>query len=173
MTNTQVYETNGSIESTQVISGDVAVTYDAAVSVLLDIGFSVGNGAILDVFIDGCNENNLSDVHEFQPTLSDTQVFSDESASVIEVAIFPNPVSNILNVTYEITKSKLSSLTIFNTLGMNVWSSSPLVSQVAGQHNLAIDVQALPKGMYVLVLESGEDFVVKKFVRESWRPLIP
>lgn len=164
--NTQVYETNGRIESTQVISGDVAVTYDAAVSVLLDVGFSVGNGAVLEVFIDGCNENGFSNIHNFQRETLDNQVLSNVPTSSMEMAIFPNPVSHILSLTYEIPKPGSSSLTVFNALGTNVWSSSQQISQTVGQNTLEIHVQALPKGIYVLVLESGEDFVIKKFVKE-------
>ncbi len=49
------YETDGEIESTQLINGG-AVDYDSGVSVELDSGFEVVAGAEVDVFIDGCND---------------------------------------------------------------------------------------------------------------------
>lgn len=49
------FETDGMIESTQTITGaSTVVDYDSGASIMLNAGFEVVLGAILNVFIDGC-----------------------------------------------------------------------------------------------------------------------
>lgn len=60
------YETDGAIESSQVISGgSTVVDYDSGTSVTLTNGFEVDLGAVLNIFIDGCGnllkEDNQSE----------------------------------------------------------------------------------------------------------------
>lgn len=49
------YVTNGIIESSQLISGPVHVSYSAAIEVNLLSGFEIALGAELDILIEGCN----------------------------------------------------------------------------------------------------------------------
>lgn len=48
------YETNGLIESSQVITGAIDVDYDSRTGIVLEENFSVAKGSILHAFIDGC-----------------------------------------------------------------------------------------------------------------------
>ncbi len=50
----QNYETNGIIQSTQMITNDATAIYNSNVSILLDAGFSVDIGAMFHGFIEGC-----------------------------------------------------------------------------------------------------------------------
>ncbi len=62
------FETNGVIESCQVIGVNAIVDYDSQSEVLLDVGFEVKIGAEIEIFIDGCNNgsggNNLNGEEE-------------------------------------------------------------------------------------------------------------
>ena len=62
------FETNGVIESCQVIGVNAIVDYDSQSEVLLDVGFEVKAGAEIEIFIDGCNNgsggNNLHEEEE-------------------------------------------------------------------------------------------------------------
>lgn len=54
--NSEVFETNGDIESTQQITGNgTNVIYDSRFNVFLNAGFEVNVGAIFEAYIDGCN----------------------------------------------------------------------------------------------------------------------
>jgi len=55
--NNDDYETDGDIESTQIINAGT-VDYDSKTGVLLNIGFEVNLGAIFTGFIDGCNNGS-------------------------------------------------------------------------------------------------------------------
>lgn len=48
------YETNGTITSTQTISGNNTVDYDSKTSILMNVGFSTSNTVDFSAFIDGC-----------------------------------------------------------------------------------------------------------------------
>jgi len=50
------YETNGHIESVQILDGTSVVDYDAGLSISLFEGFEVQSGAVFEAFIDGCND---------------------------------------------------------------------------------------------------------------------
>jgi len=52
---TEDYETDGEIESTQIIEATANVDYDSGTSIKLEAPFQVKLGASFDAFIDGCN----------------------------------------------------------------------------------------------------------------------
>jgi len=65
-TGTQDYETDGEIESTQIINASATVDYDSGTSITLDAPFEVQLGATFHAFIDGCggamlNSNSSED----------------------------------------------------------------------------------------------------------------
>jgi hypothetical protein len=52
---TQKYETNGDINSSQMITGTpIIVTYDSKTSINLNLGFEIAQGPIFNAYIDGC-----------------------------------------------------------------------------------------------------------------------
>jgi len=53
--NTEVYETDGEIESTQTIAETANVKYDSKVKISLNSGFCTINGATFSAYIDGCD----------------------------------------------------------------------------------------------------------------------
>lgn len=71
-----------------------------------------------------------------------------------QLSIYPNPVSDILNVNY----AGVTGLKIFNTSGIVVAQKS--VS--TGSTSSAIDISALAPGAYMLVSDSGSIKFVKK-----------
>ena len=54
VTGTQTYETDGGIESDQILAPTSNVDYNSKDFILLEQGFSTFIGAELEVFIDGC-----------------------------------------------------------------------------------------------------------------------
>jgi len=50
-----IYETDGPIESTQVLSSPADIIYDSASYIELNQGFEVGAGSIFHALIDGCD----------------------------------------------------------------------------------------------------------------------
>jgi len=49
------FETNGAIESCQTIGASAVVDYDSQTEITLEAGFETEPGAVIEIFIDGCN----------------------------------------------------------------------------------------------------------------------
>ncbi len=73
--------------------------------------------------------------------------------------IYPNPVSDILNIQYEDEHIMVSNMSIFNTLGKRVLYLDN------GERTKHIDVSVLNNGMYMLVVEfENGDRQIEKFL---------
>lgn len=94
---------------------------------------------IVEAGITWCTQQSLNEVGE------------------IAIDLFPNPTSDFLHITIS-TISKETILLIFNTMGQL------MTSTVVNENNLSIDVSALPKGYYLLMVKSEHAYVKKPFV---------
>lgn len=89
----------------------------------------------------------------FNPTLSvgDNQLNSDD------VKIYPNPTNNILNIS-NATNNELSSISIFDALGRQVFK---------GSSSNKVSVADLVNGIYFLKLEfSNSNIMTKRFIKK-------
>ncbi|MBL0340811.1 MAG: T9SS type A sorting domain-containing protein [Bacteroidetes bacterium] len=88
---------------------------------------------------------------------------SDVVASAISFNIYPNPVSDVLQLTWEDQLSnRRVAMTIVNELGQLVKQkeiSTPAINKTT------ISVGDLPKGIYYIKLDSGKSNAVKSFVK--------
>jgi len=75
------YETDGAIESTQIIVAGT-VDYDSGVSVELKNGFEVTGSAEVDVFIDGCNDGAGGNTLKSDETLAHRQAQAIKSSGM-------------------------------------------------------------------------------------------
>ena len=73
------------------------------------------------------------------------------------VKMYPNPSKEILNISSEET---IGNISIYNTLGQVV------VTQVGGKNIEAINVAALPNGVYILSAQVGTEVIRKQFIKE-------
>ncbi len=121
-----------SVSSTQVIYsiGEVNVQE-----------LSSGNNAISEGFIN--------------PEMTSALVISD--AKIIDLILYPNPVSDNLNVAAKDTITKIS---IYNQLGQLVKSQNPLHS------NFNIDVSNLSTGTYLIKIEANNKITTKQIIKK-------
>ncbi len=79
--------------------------------------------------------------------------------------IYPNPVSDYL--TLELSTSKITDVqvSIIDMTGKTL--GNEILSSLDGDRLETIDVSHLAKGYYMMVIQSGEDRVVKKFAKMS------
>ena len=81
----------------------------------------------------------------------------------ISVKIFPNPVFNLLNVTYQ-NKSDNTKVSIYNNIGQRIYQQT--LSKGIEVHSLSVN--HLKAGCYLLMIEeSGEKNYVQKFIKTS------
>ncbi|GAB3823229.1 carbohydrate-binding protein [Hymenobacter jeollabukensis] len=82
----------------------------------------------------------------------------DEKAAPLE--LYPNPVQGVLNV--RLTTGQPQQLTVTNLLGRTVLRQAHAGTQPAAQ----LDVTTLPKGVYLLSVETAGHVQTQRFVKE-------
>lgn len=76
--------------------------------------------------------------------------------------VFPNPVQDELNVSFDLTESSLMSIEIFNVLGKVIKSVSN-ANYSTGNQTLTVPTSDLADGMYIISLRSAQGSISKKF----------
>lgn len=85
--------------------------------------------------------------------------------SGVEIAISPNPATEYIEISISELNSGLQpfaqNVQIFDVLGLEVLSTSPLTSTGSGSGNSRIDVSYLPRGVYYIRIGSQTQMFVK------------
>jgi PKD repeat protein len=82
----------------------------------------------------------------------------DEGATLEQLVVFPNPAKGYLNLTGQSIGHRQLTIEIVNLLGKTVstWQEVP------AQDRISLNIQHIPKGIYLLRISSGEESVVRK-----------
>jgi len=97
-----------------------------------------------DIYMNGCNTTIVG--------------LNEPESNTLEV--YPNPSSENFSVRFE-NQSPTSNLTLFNSLGQQVWSK---VVSTQGAISVTIETQTLSGGLYTLILNDETKSVSKKLV---------
>ncbi|MBN1199089.1 MAG: T9SS type A sorting domain-containing protein, partial [Bacteroidales bacterium] len=81
----------------------------------------------------------------------------------VQVQVYPNPLSDNVNVEFEVTKPSRASIQILNAVGNIVWEND-FGNQSSGKHTIHLDIHHLAFGLYMIRLQTGEQSVVKRIV---------
>jgi hypothetical protein len=96
----------------------------------------------------------------FEPTITLLNDLSESDADKFnenEVLLYPNPVSDLLNIEAEEDVSKVE---IYSITGQLVQTQYGLDKQ------MQIDVKKLNPGLYILAIESADEIIKQKFVKQ-------
>lgn len=89
----------------------------------------------------------------------------DDIINTAGIEIYPNPVTNMLNIRLNANKAFTGEIIITNVAGQTVMVTSADV--VAGENNLSVDASALAAGTYLISIGNEENgAAVKKFVKQ-------
>ena len=80
------------------------------------------------------------------------------------LSLYPNPSSDIINLTYELMNSSQVVVNIVTIEG-KVAKQINIGNQVLGKHRSNINVQDLPKGLYIVQVKTATDSKVAKFIK--------
>jgi len=89
----------------------------------------------------------------------------DENITNLSVAIYPNPISAITIIKYELTEQTPVQLTIYNSIGEEVYKAEDRLMS-AGEHTFTWSPEKLPEGMYYAVLRSEGGVNTVKMVKQ-------
>ncbi|MEP6674534.1 MAG: T9SS type A sorting domain-containing protein [Ferruginibacter sp.] len=80
---------------------------------------------------------------------------------IADVAVYPNPVKDVLNVSISADKAGKGSMMITDINGKLIYSNSISVAQ--GNNNLPVNLNKVAAGAYIIKVQLNDDVVVKKF----------
>lgn len=89
----------------------------------------------------------------------------DENTLEMVVNLFPNPVSDIINLTMNFENASDAQLEIFDAKGKMIANPS-LGYKVQGEHTVSINVSNLSNGLYLLKITSGQSTITKRFIKQ-------
>jgi hypothetical protein len=82
----------------------------------------------------------------------------------IEFSLSPNPVIDYCDISFEINEPFQLKINLYNAFGQNI--SSPSIELTnAGLYSKRLDLSFLPPGIYFLVINTGKESLVRKFVK--------
>ncbi|MFT7155509.1 MAG: hypothetical protein ACI8Q1_000510 [Parvicella sp.] len=84
-----------------------------------------------------------------------------EENSIVGLKLFPNPVTNELNINFSSRKSSASTIKIYNLLGEVVYAMPSV--KYYGPQSLKLDVSRLTAGLYLISIENGSSNQTIKF----------
>ena len=114
---------------------------------------ATGDGLYAVMITDGNGCSRLSD--GFPVSINELSYFGG-------IKIYPNPAGKELRI--KNGEFKINTIEICNVLGEEVYKGSPLFWRGAGGE--ALDVSALPKGVYVVQLSDGDHIYRSKFIKD-------
>lgn len=85
----------------------------------------------------------------------------EETVVFNEINIFPNPVSDILTVSFNLTKTSDVNIMVYDLLGKVVFEANKGVNQI-GNKEFNLSLGDIDSGFYLLKLNVGNDSFVKK-----------
>jgi hypothetical protein len=86
-----------------------------------------------------------------------------DEISGTDLTIYPNPVSNVAYVSFDLQGSETINLNVFNSLGEVVYSISN-ENYTEGNHTLEINTSQFMNGIYYVKLNYGEKNYQEKII---------
>lgn len=87
------------------------------------------------------------------------------SKDAYNIIIFPNPVTDVLNVNFILDKKIRCSITIINSAGVVVKTVAPPLFE-RGNNYYSLSLKELPAGEYIFSLTAGDKKYIKGFIKK-------
>lgn len=80
------------------------------------------------------------------------------------INLYPNPVVNVLNISFELIEKTNLQAIIYNSTGQQIKVIQPSIQFSKGIHNITTDFSDLKNGIYFVVLKTDSKIVSKNFL---------
>lgn len=87
-----------------------------------------------------------------------------EAVNDFPVQLFPNPVTDVLQVYFTATNSSKTDIRVYDVIGRLVFEE--FLWSVVGENNTQINTQQLPNGIYFLQITHGNEQKTQRFVKQ-------
>ena len=109
--------------------------------------------------------NSFNPIYSFNITHSPGSVNVleiDKNRNLLELNIFPNPSRNIFNITFKSKNAQDLEVRIINVVGEVVYTEH--LDRFVGEYTKVIDLTNKTKGIYFLLIETGNGMINKKLI---------
>ena len=96
--------------------------------------------------------------------LTYSKVVAVKNHNLLTLQVFPNPVSDVLQVQFPLSKKEAVQINITDAAGKTVYTKQLQLNE--GNNAVSIPVHHLPKGMYYLVVDGSSGRQSKTFIRQ-------
>jgi hypothetical protein len=125
---------------------------------------AVGSGQTINKWIPAGGPSQLR--YSYSLHVKDNSITSiDENTLEKDINLFPNPVSDIINLTMNFENASDAQLEIFDAQGKIIANPS-LGHKAQGEHTFSINVSNLSNGLYLLKVTSGQSTITKRFIKQ-------
>jgi hypothetical protein len=140
------------------IKNGASITYEAGLSIFLENGFKVEEGAYFEAHITPCTSSKsqaISSENSSNPIVENVEMTNESSITKSSIIVYPNPAIKTLYFNVIINYSIVE---VFDISGKLL-----LKKQLDSRQ---LDISNLSQGLYFIKLETNEGMVVKKFIKE-------
>ncbi len=99
---------------------------------------------------------------EWAENISDYTSTEERNIENMNVRVYPNPASDVVNVSYFLQDRQDVEISLSNAMGSVIETSA--TSSNMGNNSAMINTSDLSNGVYFINLKSGEDVITKKFM---------
>jgi len=150
-----IYGVADTILATGTVGVDSIVTFEASTAVILQDGFAVENGGTFTAqIVPPATPAGVAETQLLQT--AQTPAIAQKQESFTQVNVFPNPAGDFMTVQFQLTEGENISLEMLDMLGKRHLEFAPKAFD-SGLHDIDLDLNHVPAGMYYLVLRT-EDY---------------
>ena len=91
-----------------------------------------------------------------------TNTSIEKSKNIVNLEVYPNPTSSVLNVIFESYSINNANISIYNTIGQQIYMHSIELSEA--KQKIKIQTNKYVKGVYILRIETKNTIVQRKIV---------
>jgi hypothetical protein len=91
--------------------------------------------------------------------LTNTSSIND-IVDITSLNVYPNPVSSILNINFNLKQTSEVQVELYNLLGSKMVSDN--LNKISGSQQYSMNVGNLPEGIYMMVINAGDNKVARK-----------
>jgi len=120
------------------------------------VDWAVGNRT--QVWIDECKVETLSEPVAVKENISESKRYNTS------LTVNYNPLSENVNIAYEIPKENSVSIILYDICGREIKRILDNVFNYSGKHTISLNMSKYSQGIYFVKLFAGNEFVFKKLV---------
>ncbi|MDP4266361.1 MAG: T9SS type A sorting domain-containing protein, partial [Bacteroidota bacterium] len=144
--------------NTADITAKVGVTTSYTVTATSNAGCSATDQVVITVIT--CKNNDDFDISNTTASVNNNKISTDNG---LNLSVYPNPGNGIYNFEAKIAGNSSVRLKVLNILGVKVYETT--IKNDSGIFRKNLNLTNLPNGLYMLVVETDAQKVVRNFIK--------